>query len=84
MLEIKITCDTTTQKQHQKTFFEFKKGDNDKMGKKLNIDWEYELDKFKGNVNAQWNFFSSKVKKRVSHKKLYQKKQGSIRFPWIK
>ena len=25
MLELKITCDTTTQKQNQKTFFECKK-----------------------------------------------------------
>ena len=31
MLEIKITCDTTTQKQNQKALFEFKKGDYDKM-----------------------------------------------------
>ena len=33
MPEIKLTCDTTTQKQNQKIFFEFKKGDYDKNEK---------------------------------------------------
>ena len=45
--------------------------------KKTNFDWEYELDKFKGDVNAQWNFFSSTLRDAqetcVPHKTISEK-----------
>ena len=81
MLEIKITCDTTTQKQNQKALFEFKKGDYDKMKKNQTFTGNTSSISLRVMLMRSGTFLvemSEMLKRHVSRKKNYIRKSKAV------
>ena len=44
----------------------YHKGNYKKIGEDLDIDWQYEMNKFPNNVDKQWNYFKTKYEEAVN------------------